>query len=769
MKNKFYHSDLVPDIDMPAEFVHWENRMDVEKPANDSSSGLFIPRRQFLKLSGLAGGGLVLAFSLGRGPKAAASPDKQSSGDNFAPNAFIQIAKDGAIVIAAKNPEVGQGVKTFLPMIVAEELEVPWESVTVKQSEIDLERFGRQSAGGSQSTPRNWDLLRQAGAVARTMLVTAAAQTWGVSESQCKADQGFVVNQSNGKRLAYAELASTAAALPIPEKDSVKLKDRSEYKLLGKFIPGVDNRALVTGQPLFGIDQQLPGMLYAVYVKCPNFGGVAKQANLDVIRKRPGVVDAFILKGNGNELELMSGVAIVAKSTHQAFQAEKALRVTWDKSNASDNSWEAYKAEALSIGPKAGQITDQMGDAEAALAQADQTVESFYTYPFLSHANLEPQNCTAWYHDGKMEIWAPSQTPQNVARMISSVLDIDPSDVLIHQLRIGGGFGRRLMNDFVVEVCAIAKQIDAPVKLTWTREADMAHDFYRPGGFHHLKGALSQGRWTGLLNHFVSFTPEGGDGKRPVRGGNLSPDLFQFPEIPNLRLDQTFLPSRIPTGYWRAPRSCAVAWVFQSFANEMAVAAGRDHLEFLLEQFGEPRWLEEGERRALHTGRAIDVVELAAKKGDWGKPMPQGRGRGLAFYFSHLGYFAHVAEVTVDAGNRVGIDRVVVAADVGMLLNKSGGENQVEGSVVDGISTLAGQEITFEDGEVLETNFDDYPLGRMASTPKIEMHWLTTDWSPTGLGEPAFPPVAGAVCNAIFDATGHRIRTMPISKEGFHI
>ena len=769
MKNKFYHRDLVPDIDMPAEFVEWEKRLDAEPVSGEADAQNFIPRRHFLKLSGLAGGGLILAFSLGRGSKVAASQDKPSARKEFAPNAFVQIAEDGTIVIAAKNPEVGQGVKTSLPMIIAEELEVPWESVTVKQSEIDVKRFGRQSAGGSQSTPRNWDLLRQAGAVARAMLISAAAQTWGVSESQCEADQGYVVGKSNGKRLSYAQLASTAASLPIPEKQSVKLKKRSEYKLLGKFIPGVDNRALVTGQPLFGIDQQLPGMLYAVYVKCPNFGGVAKKSNLEVIKKRPGVVDAFILKGNGNELELLSGVAIVAKSTHEAFQAEKALRVTWDKSSASKNSWETYKEQALSMSPKTGQISDQTGDPDAALAEADKTVESFYTYPFLSHANLEPQNCTAWYHGGKMEIWAPSQTPQNVARMINRVLGIDESAVQIHQMRIGGGFGRRLMNDFVVEVCAIAEKIDAPVKLTWTREADLAHDYYRAGGFHHMRGSLKKGKWTGLLDHFVSFTPEKGDGKQTVRGGNISPDLFQFPEIPHVRLDQTYLPMNVPTGYWRAPRSCAVAWVFQSFVNEMAEAAGRDHLEFLLEQYGEPGWLEEGQRRALHTGRAIDVVKLAAKKGDWGKKMPEGKGRGLAFYFSHLGYFAEVAEVTVDPSNNVKVDRVVVAADVGMLLNKSGGENQIEGSVVDGISTLAGQEITFEDGRVLETNFDDYPLARMASAPKIEIHWLTTDWSPTGLGEPAFPPLAGAVCNAIYDATGHRIRTMPISKEGFYI
>jgi isoquinoline 1-oxidoreductase beta subunit len=765
MKNDIYNYDLIPDVDMPAEFVERHNRIGSE---TFEAENIALPRRQFLKLSGIAGGGLVLAFMLGGRSKADAAHHKSSENKGFSPNAFIQIKPDGTIVIAAKNPEVGQGVKTFLPMIIAEELEVPWESVTVIQSEIDKDRFGAQSAGGSQSTPRNWTPLRQAGAVARTMLIAAAANEWGVDPSKCKADQGFVLNKSNRNKLSYAKLASKAASLAVPDVNSVQFKDRKDYKLLGKFIPGVDNHKLVTGQPLFGIDQQLPGLRYAVYVKCPSFYGKVKRANLDDVKNLPGVTDAFIVEGNSVDGELSPGVAIVAKSTYEAFLAEKALQVSWDKSVASNESWGDFKEMAKDLTSRPGPVTEETGSMDEAINSADKVVDGFYTYPFLSHSNLEPQNCTAWFHDGKMEFWAPTQTPQAIAGAVSRILGIEEKNVIINQLRGGGGFGRRLINDFACEAAAVAHKVDAPVKLMWNRESDMAHDFYRVGGFHNMKGTLdSKGKLTGIQDRTLVFTNKGNG--RPVRGGNIRAGNIQAPEIPNVRIETHMIPLTVPCGWWRAPTSCSVAWVFQSFLHEMATTAGRDHLKFLLEQFGEPRWLGNQSARDFNTERAINVTKAAAKKGNWGKRMKKGQGRGLSFYFSHLGYFAEVAEVTVDSSNNVKVDRVVVAADCGILLNKSGGANQVEGSVVDAISTLANQEITFEEGAVKEQNFDDYPLLRMPSHPKIEIEWLTTDHSPTGLGEPAFPPAVAAVTNAIFDATGKRIRTMPISKEGFRI
>jgi isoquinoline 1-oxidoreductase beta subunit len=460
-------------------------------------------------------------------------------------------------------------------------------------------------------------------------------------------------------------------------------------------------------------------------------------------------------------------VAIVATSTWAAFQARRRLRITWDEEHASQDTWSGYVEQAAALADQAGSVIKQTDGVDAAFAGAAQTVAASYTYPFVHHANLEPQNCTAWHRDGKLEIWAPSQTPGGGVEAAAKVTGLDKADVTLHMLRIGGGFGRRLMNDFVCEVAAIALRVAAPVKLTWTREQDMAYDFFRAGGFHHLKGAIdAQGRLAAWQNHFVSFTT---DGKEPSRGAGIGEKEFPLQNVAHFRLAQTLLPLNVPCGYWRAPGSCAIAWATQSFLHELAHAAGRDHVEFLLEVMGPAKWFEEGNLWSLHTGRAAAVIKLAAEKIGWGTPQPRGRGLGLAFHFSHAGHFAEAAEVSVDESRRVTVHRVVVACDVGVIINRSGGENQIEGSVVDGLSTMAAQEITFEGGSVLQTNFDDYPMLRIASSPKIEIHAIESDFSPTGLGEPAFPPLAPAVCNAIFAATGHRIRTMPIAKEGFSI
>jgi isoquinoline 1-oxidoreductase beta subunit len=614
-----------------------------------------------------------------------------------------------------------------------------------------------------------WLPLRQAAATAKAMLVSAAAKKWSVSEAECVAQKGKVIHQKSGKSATYSELSSIAASLPVPDVESLTLKDKKDYTLLGKWVPGVDNRDIVTGKSLFGFDEQLPGMVYACYVKCPKFQGSVKSANLDEIKELPGVKDAFIVKGNGKAEELMPAVAIIANSTWDAFNAQKKLKVDWDLSNASTDSWSEIIETAKDVSNKDGDVFGESGDIEEAMKSADKVMESYYTYPFASHANLEPQNCTAWFHDGIMELWAPTQTPQWLQGILPDLLSLDQSEILIHQKRIGGGFGRRLLNDYACEAAYLAKILKVPVKLVWSREQDMAHDFFRVGGFHRSKASLNkEGKLTGFKNHFVTFSADknGGD---PVRGGGMSKDIFPFPMVPNLKLEQTVLETKIPCGWWRAPGSCTLAWSIQSFLHELSSAAGKDHLEFLLELFGEPRWLEEGNGWALHTGRAADVIKLAAKKGDWGKPLPKGRGRGLAFYFSHAGHFAEVVEVTVDDAKNIKVDKVVVVGDVGLILNKSGAENQVEGSVIDGLSTMALGEITFEKGAVKESNFHNYQLLRMPARPDIDVYFIESDFSPTGLGEPALPPLAPAVCNAIFQATGERIYTLPLKNSGYKL
>ncbi len=715
-----------------------------------------LDRRQFMKLTGLVGGGLMLSFTL---PRAAAA-----SGP-LQPNGYVRIDADG-ITLLAKNPEVGQGVKTSLPMIVAEELDAAWDDVTVVQSPIDSSVYGMQFAGGSMSIPMNWATLRQAGATARAMLVGAAAKQLGVPAEELSTMDSHVIHEASGRKLKYTALAADAADMPVPDAASLKLKSTGDFRLLGKRITGVDNEALVRGEPLFGIDAAVPGMKYAVYQKCPAIGGKAKSANLDEIKAMPGVHDAFILDGNDNAMDLLPGVAIVADSTWAAIRAKRALTVEWDETEASKDSWSAAVAEAERLRSEVGERVVDQGDVDAAFEAAAERVSGFYTYHFVSHAQLEPQNTTASFADGALEIWSPTQTPDWGMDAVARVVGIDKSKITLHQMRCGGGFGRRLYNDFMCEAAAITQRAGVPVKLQWTREDDMAYDLYRAGGFHQLEGSVdAEGKVTGWRDHFITFANDG----RPVSGGALGQGVFPSGLVENVRFEQTPLDWKNRCAAWRAPGANVFGFVVQSFLHELAAAAGRDHLEVLLEVFGEPRWLVPDNPQTLNTERAANVVKLAAEKAGWGRDMPDGRALGLAFYFSHMGHIAEVADVSVSDDKKVKVHKVTVAADVGPIVNLSGAENQMQGSVVDGLSTMMGLSVTFENGRVQQSNFDKYPLLRMAATPKVDVHFVDSDFSPTGLGEPALPPLAPAVCNAIFAATGHRIRTLPISEEGYSV
>jgi isoquinoline 1-oxidoreductase beta subunit len=556
--------------------------------------------------------------------------------------------------------------------------------------------------------------------------------------------------------------------MPVPDPKTVRIKARSEYKLIGTRVRGVDTPKIVTGQPLYGIDQVQPGMLYATYTKCPAAGGRVAKANLDEIRRMPGVKDVFVVDGNGRPSELMPGVAIVANSTWAAIKAKRALNIDWDESAASKDSWKGFvqQAKATATKPPAS-VLKQGGDVEAAFSGGGKVLEAFYAYPYLSHANMEPQNCTAHWKGDSIEFWAPTQAADRALDQIAGLMGIDKGKVLIHQVRAGGGFGRRLANDYMCEVAAIARRMGVPVKLQWTREDDFAHDFYRPGGFHQMKGAVDRnGRLAAWSDHLITVS---GDGKQPNPSANMEVDAFPVSTMANYRIGQSFIASTTPTGPWRAPRTNAIAWVIQSFLHELSSAAGRDHLEFMLEGMGEPRWLDPKDETALNTGRAAAVIRLAAEKAGWGKPMPKGRALGLAFFFSHQGHFAEVADVSVEANRRVTVHKITVAADVGPVINMSGAETQVQGAVIDGLSTMLGLEITMEQGRVQQVNFPDYPILRMAKAPEVEPWFIQSDFPPTGLGEPALPPLAPAVCNAIFTATGHRIRQLPLMRENFTV
>ena len=730
-----------------------------------------VGRRDFLKLSALASGGLVLGFylrSAGRVLGAEGDVVKPMAGVEFKPNAFIRITPDGVVTLVSKQPEIGQGIKTSLPMIIAEELEVNWKDVVVVQGDLNP-AYGGQSAGGSRSTPNNYNEFHRLGATARAMLIDAAAQTWSVPAGDCFAADSAVHHRPSGKTLRYGELVAKAATLPVPTGDAAKSKDPKDYKLLGTRIGGVDNPRIVTGQPLFGIDTKLPGMLYAVYEKCPVFGGKVVSANTEQIKALPGVRDAFIIEGTSNLAGLLPGVAIIADSTWEAFSARKQLKVTWDEGKFANDSWDAFAAKAaeLSKQPGAGTVK-KSGDVAAALGGAAKTIEAAYTYPFISHASIEPQNCTAWWKDGGFEFWVPSQNPGGGQDAVARQFEVPKEKIVVHLTRSGGGFGRRLSQDFFVEAAAISQKVSVPVKLTWSREDDLRHDQFRAGGFHFLRGGLDdKGKIVGWHNHFVTFgtmsAGRGGGGMsvRPGSGASLDADQFPANFLTNYLTEQTVLECNIPMGPWRAPGNNIFSWVIQSFIDELAVAAGRDPVEFrldlLTQKIGGP----------YDAARMTAVVKLAAEKAGWNpKKFPKGKGQGIAFHWSHQGYIAHVAEVTVAKDGQVKVDRVVSVCDVGQqIVNRSGAENQVEGSVVDGIGTLMFPELGIDRGRITQSNFHEYPLIRMPDAPtKIEVHFLRSENATTGLGEPAIPPIAPAVCNAIFAATGKRVRQFPLSR-----
>ena len=729
-------------------------------------------RRDFLKVTSLVGGGLLFASYVEAADTLSAFAAPRAT--DIAPNAFIRMTPDGMVTIIAKNPEIGQGVKTMLPMLIADELDVEWKSVRVEQADLDTAKFERQSAGGSTATPNNWIPMRRVGAAARAMLVTAAAQTWGVPEAELETSAGVVHHRSSGRSLKYGELLDKAATVPVPALDSVTLKDPKDFRIIGTTQPGVQNHAIVTGKPIFGIDFTVPGMKYAVFQKCPVFAGKVVRANLDQIRRLPGVRQAFVVQGQAALDGLMAGVAIIADSWWAANSARQKLEVTWDEGATAEQSNATFAARAAELAKQPpARILRNDGDADAALASAAKRVEAQYSYPFLAHAQLEPMNTTAHFKDGKLEIWSQSQTPASGRELVARTLGIAESDITIHMLRGGGGFGRRLMNDYLVEAAWIAREAGVPVKLLWTREDDLQHDFYRPAGWHHFSGGLdASGKLVAMKAHFVSFgekaTQEGQVVERGVRAADIPPLEFPARFLTNFSLGASYMPLGVPTGWLRAPGSNGIAFAYQCFIDELAYAAGKDPMQFRIELLSQPE-IDERTPQMYRGDRMLGVVELVAEKSDWArrsKSLPKGTGLGVAFYWSHRGYFAEVVQATVSRRGAVKVDRVWAAGDVGsQIINPGNAESQVQGSVIDGLSEALYQEITIDRGRVQQTNFNNYRLLRMNEAPPvIEVHWKKTDFPPTGIGEPALPPAPPALCNAIFAATGKRIRSLPIAK-----
>jgi isoquinoline 1-oxidoreductase beta subunit len=743
-----------------------------------------LSRRFFLRATAMAGGGVMVALHfdgvaeiLAQGPGGPAS--------TLSPVAFIKFAPDGAVTILAKNPETGQGMRNALPMIIADELDVDWKDVTIEQAILDPAKLGPQMSAGSTATPTNWNPMRQVGAAVRQMLMAAAAQQWTVPATELTTASGKVLHAKSSRSLGYGELAPKLTGMTTPDLASVPLKDPKDYKIIGTSQKGWDVKDVVVGKPIFSIDHVVPGTLFAVFEKCPVFGGRVASANTDDIKALPGVKHVFVVddpklwtvaqgpaQGGQDLTGVLGGVFIVADSWWQAQSARTKLKVVWDEGATASQSSEGFAKRALELSTQKPETSLRAdGNVDQAFAGPGvKTVEAAYSYPFIPHAPLEPQNAMAHFDSGKLEVWVPSQLPDQGRQQASRVLGIPATDITVHIMKVGGGFGRRLTNDYFLEVAYLAKQVPGtPVKLLWTREDDMRHDFYRPGGFHFLKaGVDGSGKLVAWKNHFVTYGAMVGNGY--ANSASISGDQFPSRFVPNFDFGDSKIPLGVPTGALRAPGSNAFSFVFQSFIDELAYAAGKDPVQFRLDLLAQTP-LPAAQRGAdgFDAARMTAAVKEVAQRSGWGRKLPAGTGLGVAFQYSHRGYFAEVAEVSVDAQKRMKVNKVWVVGDIGsQVINPLHAENLGQGGVIEAMSHLMGMETTIQNGRAVELNYNTQPILRLTQAPpEIDIFFLKTNNPPTGLGEPSLPPLIPAVTNALYAANKDRVRALPLDKAGY--
>src|SRR6058998_887088 len=715
-----------------------------------------ITRRDFVQTSA----GLVITFYL---PTRHAAARVDAAEGEFAPNAWLRVGTDGIVTLTVDKSEMGQGSQTGLAMILAEELDADWAMVQlgpVPENPAGWSR--RMSTGGSTAIRTSWEPLRKAGAVAREMLISAAAATWGVERATCRAEQGAVIHTPTQRRLPYGKLAARAAKLPPPESSEVALKDPKDFRLLGTRTPRLDTPAKVDGSAVFGIDVTVPGMLIASIERCPVFGGMLKRYDAAKAEALPGVRAVVALEpsawtgtGGAWAAGCAAGVAVVADNYWNAVQGRRALEIEWDEGEAAALGSDGIRAEFARLAEQAGVEARKDGDAAGALAGAAKRVEAVYEVPFLHHATMEPMNCTAHVRADGCDVWAPTQNQTRAQEVAAEAAGLPKEKVRIHTTLLGGGFGRRLESDFVAEAVRISKAVNAPVKVVWSREDDTKHGFYRPATYNRLAAGLdAQNKPVGWTHHIVAppilikFGPlQNGIDATLIDGASDVPYAF-----PNVSVDQVAADlSGIPLGFWRSVGASQNAFVVECFMDEVAGAAGRDPYELRRE-------LLQAKPRHLRT------LELAATKAGWGTPLPAGRGRGIAIAEWEPTTCAAVAEVSVAPDGTVRVHRVVCAVDCGPVVNPDTLEAQMQGGVVFGLSAALYGEITIENGRVKQGNFDDYPVLRMPEMPVVEVHIVPSTDALGGIGEPSVPPTAPAVCNALFAATGKRIRKLPIGK-----
>jgi len=694
-------------------------------------------RREFIKIVSLSGGGLFLASFV---PLQNIFSNTSDDPKIFAPSVYLKIDSNGVVTIIFHRSELGQGVKTALPMLIAEELEVDWEKIVIEQSDADP-KYGNQSTGGSTSIRLNWEPLRIAGATARVMLVTAAAARWNVSPENCLAESGFVINKLNNEKFSYGDLVEDASKLPVPK--DVKLKDPKDFKLIGKRIHRVDTPDKIHGIAKFGIDIVVPGIYYAAVSRCPSIGGKVKTFNSTKTKSLPGVIEV---------VQISNGVAVIADSTWHAFNGRDALVIDWDYGPNANVNNEDIRNELIKNTRKEGFEWEGRGNVNKEIEKGEKVIEAIYEVPFITHAPLEPMNCVAKVENGKAELWLGSQTPQDARSSVARTLGLNEDNVTVHITLMGGGFGRRLVNDFAVEAAEISKASAKPIKLTWTREEDMKFGLYRPPSMHVLKGSVTEdGRPLKFSHHVIApsiiqmrFYRELPPKDYDIKEGTVD---LQY-NIPNMSITGTTIATHVPISWLRSVYHTQNPFAVESFIDEMAFAANKDPYEFRRDMLPD-------------NSRLKNVLNVAAEKSGWGKSLPKGKGMGIAISECYESFCAEVAEVTVE-NNRIKVDRFVVVIDCGIVVNPDLMESQMQGAIAFGLSAVLKGEITIKNGGVEQSNFDDYQILTYNEMPVVDVHYIQNNYKVGGVGEVGIAACAPALCNAIFAASGKRVRRLPV-------